>query len=174
MGMESYSIMIVPKEVSLVCEEGYQKIIGRSEIDIVDVEEKLKSKVGQFVMNGRFIYDECLELFLYQQEGKLQALELKGCLSWLKEGVKNSFQLISYLQDEYGELDTYVLNKKIEYEKESELHQEICIAYNDKIAIFEKQYGNIELKATCGNFYKEVVKHTKWYYKILKGFKGKG
>ncbi len=39
--------------------------------------------------------------------------------------------------------------------------------YNDKITIFQKQYGHVQFKVTCDEFYKEIKKRNKWYYKIL-------
>lgn len=47
------------------------------------------------------------------------------------------------------------------------IKETICNMYSEKIEIFKKQYGCVELKVTSGNFYYEIRRRKKWYYKIF-------
>ena len=64
-------------------------------------------------------------------------------------------------------LNIFVLNELINIENENDLYETICYMYSEKINIFKKQYGDIELKVTSGNFYQEIRRRKKWYYKIF-------
>lgn len=167
MGMESYSITVLVKGISIAYENSFQKLIGISEVEIGEVEERLKKKGGQYVKDTRWTYNDNLELFIYQQNGKFQGLEIKGCLSWLDEGVKDCFQIINNFEEWYGTFDIYVLGAKVWCGNAEALYKYIYDVYYEKIQLFNKQYNNIKLKATCGKFYKEVKRKNKWYYKLF-------
>lgn len=165
MGMESYNITILAQGVSIEYENSYQKLIGYSMVDILDIEEKLRSIGMRCIQDTKWLFDDCLELYLYQKNGKLQGIEIKGCLSWLKEGVIDSFQIFNKYEEWYGEFEVYILGEKVKCNSEEQLNAYIQESYKKKIDLFNKQYNNIELKVTCGEFYKEMRKRTKWYYK---------
>lgn len=55
----------------------------------------------------------------------------------------------------------------IKIENENDLYETICYMYSEKIKIFKKQYGDVKLKVTSGNFYREIRWRKKWYYKIF-------
>ena len=64
-------------------------------------------------------------------------------------------------------LNIFVLNQEVKVENFNALYEVVCFMYSEKIRIFKKQYGNIELKVTSGNFYDEIRKRKRWYYKIF-------
>ncbi len=64
-------------------------------------------------------------------------------------------------------LKIYILNQEVKAENAKQLNKFIRSMYNDKITIFQKQYGHVQFKVTCDEFYKEIKKRNKWYYKIL-------
>ena len=167
MGMESYSITVLSKQVSIKYERSFQKLVGSSLYEVLDVEKKMRECGIQYIQNGKWIYNDCLELFIYQQNGKFQGIEIKGCLSWLSEGVKDCFSLINNFQRCYGEFDIYILGQKVLCTSEEVLGQYVYNAYIQKIELFIRQYGNISLKVTCGNFYREMDRQNKWYYKLI-------
>lgn len=167
MGMESYSITVLAKQVSIEYEKSYQKLAGSSLYKVLNVEKKMRDEGIQYIQSGKWIYNDCLELFIYQQNGKFQGIEIKGCLSWLNEGVKDCFNLVNTFQKWYGEFDIYILGQKVLCTSEEVLCQYVYNAYTEKIELFNRQYGNIKLKATCGKFYKEMDKQSKWYYKLF-------
>lgn len=47
-------------------------------------------------------------------------------------------------------LNIFVLNQEIRVENFNELYEVIYFIYSEKIKIFKKQYGNIELKVKQG------------------------
>ena len=167
MGMESYQITVLVKGVLIEYEDSYQKLIGSSEIDVSDVREKLRNIGAKRIQDIKWIFDDYLELYIYERNGKFQGIEIKGCISWIREGVKDSFQIINICKEWYGELDIYVLGEKIGCHSEEELGEFVQKVYEDKINFFNRQYNDIKLKVTCGNFYKEMERRSRWYYKLL-------
>lgn len=167
MGMESYNVTALAKGVSYEFEDSYQKLIGSSEIDIFEVKDKLRSIGIQFIQDGRWIFEDYLELYIYEKNGKFQGMEIKGCISWIKEGVQDSFQIINKCKDWFGELEIYILGEKVPCHSEEEFDKYVQERYKNKIDLFNRQYNNIKLKVTCGNFYKEMNKRNRWYYKLF-------
>ena len=165
--MESYSITVLVKGVSIEYEDSYQKLIGSSEIDIWDTKEKLSSIGIQYIQDVKWIFDDYLEMYIYEKNEKLQGIEIKGCISWIKEGVKDCFQIVNRFKEWYGELEIYILGKKVWCHSEEELDKYVQEVYKNKIELFNRQYNDIKLKVTCGNFYKEIDIRNKWYYKLF-------
>ena len=172
--MESFNITGLVQGVLIEYENNYQKLIGSSEIDILDIKEKFKSLGMQYIQENKWIFDDYLEVYVYEKEGKFQGIEIKGCISWMKEGVKDSFQIVNKCKEWYGELDIYILGKKIWCDSKDGLDKYVQEAYKNKINLFNRQYGNVKLKVTCSNFYKEINRQNKWYYKLFYRFKRKG
>ncbi|MBQ4069141.1 MAG: hypothetical protein IJC76_07790 [Lachnospiraceae bacterium] len=168
MGMESYSITVLLNGISIEYEDCYQKLIGESKVKTLNIEEKLRIQGLQHIHDVKWLYNDYLEMFIYHRNGDFQGIEIKGCLSCLREGIKDSFMLINNLREWYGKVEIYVLGEKTEATKEEEFYKNVYELYKDKIRLFNKQYSNINLKVTCAEFYKELERQSKWYYKIFK------
>lgn len=153
MGMESYSITILAKEVMLSKCNGFQKLTGCTDVDLNKIRSILEVVGVELKTENLFVYDECLELFLYEQDNKFQGIEVKGCISWMEEGIKSAYKLLNNFMILYGDCDIYVLGKKINFVSSDELYGLINVEYNDKIGVFNKQYNNMKLKVTCSKFY---------------------
>lgn len=169
MGMESFSIIALPYQVNIVKEEEYWYLKGSSEILSKEFESQLKS-IGAIKYNSNddeWILDDCIEMKEYKYNDFFQGLEIKGCLSYLRQGAELCYELLKKLDDKIVPLKVFILHEKVEFKDSEELYFHLNEKYNDKIRIFQKQYNSIELKVTCGNFYKEIEKRKKWYYKIF-------
>lgn len=171
MGMESYSMTILAKGVSIEYEDSCQKLIGCSVVDVWNVEEKLRNIGMQYIQGAKWLLDNYLEVYIYQQNRKFQGIEIKGCISCMEGGVKDSFQIVKKCKEWYGEFEIYILGQKVRCDGEEQLKQCLQEAYETKICQFNKQYNNMKLKVSCGDFYKEMKKRTKWHYKLFHRFK---
>lgn len=167
MGMESYSITLLPSDVNIIRKNDYWYLEGCSELLIQDF-ELLFNKIGA-ERRGDVIWvmNNCIELIQFSNNKFFQGLEVRGCLSYLEEGIGLCYDLIKFLNDNILKMNIYILNQKVEIETAQDLYNIINNMYKDKITIFNRQYGNIELKITSGEFYKEIKKRRKWYYKIF-------
>lgn len=165
MGVESFNIMALAEEVSIVRKKEYRFINGSSNVYYKNFElelEKLTNKKDYF-----WILDECIEIIGYHSNGFFQGMELRGCFSYLDKGIDSCFELIETISKKIIPLKVYILNQKVKVENAKQLDEWIRQLYNEKITIFQKYYGNIQFKVTCSEFYKEIKKRSKWYYKIL-------
>ncbi len=64
-------------------------------------------------------------------------------------------------------LKIYVLNQEIEVKNSEELYEVVSEKYKEKIEIFKKSYGDIEVKATGSEFRKIINKQNNWLYRLL-------
>lgn len=165
--MESFSIMALADEVSIMRKKEYRYINGSSNVPYKDFELELK-KMSNVRKDGYiWLLDGYLEIIGYNFNGFFQGIELKGCLSYLNGGIDLCFEFIKIINNKITPLKIYILNQEVEIESSNQLCEFTKHMYNDKITIFQKQYGNVQLKVTCGEFYKEMKKRSKWYYKML-------
>lgn len=171
MGIESFNITVLPHQVSIVSEGGYWRLEGTSTLDLKKVDEKLKILGAVKCKCNDWVIDDCIEIREYTCKGYFQGLELRGCLSNIKSGTELCCRLIETMDKEIIPLNVFVLNKKINFKNSEELYEVLQDMYGNKITIFNKQYGNIQLKVTCREFYKEIKKRKKWYYKIFYNLK---
>ena len=166
MGMESYNIMILPENVNIVREKEYWKLCGTTEIFVSVIENELKKLCINSSKNNEYILNQCGDIKMYKDKMLFQGFELRGCFSYLEGGVKICYEFYEFWKD-IVPLNIFVLNELINIENENDLYETICYMYSEKINIFKKQYGDIELKVTSGNFYQEIRRRKKWYYKIF-------
>lgn len=167
MGMESFSVLAISKDVENIKENGIWGLRGRSVIAISNIDIQLERMGAVLISKRRWLFDNCIEITEYEDGGFFQGIEFKGCLSWLNEGVEIVFKFLQSLLEILSDLDVFVLGQKAQAKTSKELYAVLVERYKDKITIFERQYGKIQLKATCGAFYKEMEKREKWYYKLF-------
>lgn len=167
MGMESYSITLLPSNVNIVRKSDYWHIEGCSGLPIRDFELALDKIGAERTGDAIWIINNCIELMQFSNNDFFQGLEVKGCLSYLEGGIDLCYDLIKLLNDNILKTNVFVLNQMVEIENAQDLYNIVKSMYKDKITIFNRQYDNIELKVTCGEFYKEIEKKRKWYYKIF-------
>ena len=172
MGLESYNILLLPENVSIIRENEYWKLCGASDISVNIIHEELDKLCSRKNQYPDYVLDGCIEIRVYEDKMLFQGLELRGCLSHLKGGAEECYQLYQLLNGKVP-LDLFILNEKIEINNSNDLYDALCNMYSDKLKIFRKQYENIELKATCGDFYKEIKRRRRWYNKLLYHMKKK-
>lgn len=167
MGIESFNIMALPEEVNIVRDKEYWYLDGSSHLLVKNIEREL-DKIGAIKSgNGEWILEDCLEIKEYREEAFFQGFEVRGCLSCMQYGVNLFYEFFEVFNKSIVPLKVYIFNKEIIIEDAQQLYILIKTLYNEKISIFQKQYGDIEIKVTCSNFYNEVKKRKKWYYKLL-------
>ncbi len=165
MGMESYNIMLLPENVSIIREKEYWKLCGATEIYLNIIEDELKKLCMISNENNEYIFKECVDIKVYKEKMFFQGFEMRGCLSYL-EGINTCYEFYKFWKD-IVPLNFYVLNQIINIENADDLYEIICNMYSEKIKIFKKQYGDVELRVTSGKFYREIRRRNKWYYKII-------
>lgn len=164
--MESYNIMILPKQISIIRDNEYWRLSGETKIYLNAIEEGLTKLCDKGGNNGEYLFSKCIDVKLYKDKMFFRGFELRGCLSYLSGGIEACYDFYRFWSDIIP-LDIYIFNEKVEVESANDLYESICCKYSKKIEIFKKQYGDIELRVTSGNFYHEIKKQNKWYYKIF-------
>ena len=171
MGMESFNIMMLPENVSIVRDNEWWNLQGTAQVKVNIIRNQLSNICNIDNGNNEYIYNDCIDIKVYDNEQCFQGFELRGCLSYLEKGIEYCFNFYEYWKDKIP-LKIYILNKPIDVQDSKDLYKIICDMYSEKINIFRKQYGNIEIKVTSGKFYNEIKKRSKWYYKLFLLFKG--
>lgn len=167
MGIESFNIMILPKNVNIIRDGEYWRLCGTTEIAIESVENELKEMYNiRRKKREEYVMDECIDVKLYENEQCFQGFELRGCLSYLRGGIEVCYNFYEYWKDKIP-MKVCILNQVVQVIDVSELYQTLCNMYSQKIKIFKKQYGDIELKTTSGSFYIEIKKRKRWYYRLF-------
>lgn len=166
MGLESYNIMILPKNVSIIRDNEYWRLCGTSEVRLNVIEDNMMKICRRTGKNAEYVLNKCLDIKLYEDKLFFQGFEIRGCLSYLKGGIEECYNFYEFWKDKIP-LNIFVLNQLVKVESVNDLYEVICYMYSEKIKIFKNQYGDIELKVTSGNFYHKIKKRNKWYYKIF-------
>lgn len=172
MGMESFQIIVLPEGVEIYRENGYWYLNGSSNIRMKEFEKKLKQVGAVNDKNMDWIYDDCIEIRVEEENGSFQGLEIRGCFSWIRAGVDACFQLMQDLKKEIP-FEIFIMYQKVEGKNAEELYRILTERYQKKIENFYRQFPHMELKVTCSEFYKEIDRQNRWYYKILKSWKEK-
>lgn len=165
MGMDNFNITLLYDNVTVVREKEYWKLKGFSDHNIGEIYDYLIT-ICDKDKNDHWIYDNCIDVRLYNSCGWFQGFELVGCLSFLKGGVEECYNFYE-LWNRRMPLKIYVLDQEIEVKNFKELYQIVSEKNKDKIEIFKKSYGDIEVKATGSNFRKIINKQNNWLYKLF-------
>ena len=158
-GMESFFITILPKDMDFSFSDGLRSVYGNSDILELDWETILKSNNFSVSKNEtHFILDNCLEMDIEKSNSGSSSIILRGCFSCFDECIrkmKNLVTLISNLTDKKIKID--ILGKFVKLEKDS-LDDVINNLYEDKRNNFIHNFGNIKLHVPPSRFYKEDEK----------------
>lgn len=165
MGMDNFNITLLYDNVTVVRERGFWKLEGFSNYMLKEVHDYL-IMMCDTNKNGHHIYDECIDVRIHESRGWFQGFELVGCLSFLKGGVKDCWDFYE-VWNRRVPLKIYVLNQEIEVKNSEELYEVVSEKYKEKIEIFKKSYGDIEVKATGSEFRKIINKQNNWLYRLL-------
>ena len=171
MGIESYSTLVLFQNVTTMTNNGNWKIVGKSKYYTNKLTDILKSMQMENTYDNDWIYDKSIEIKIYEEDNCIQGIEIRGCFSYLEEGIENCYTIIKNIKKVINQLNIYILNEKVCIENKYELESLICEKYKGKIEIFKKQYNNIRLKVTCGEFYYEIYENRKWHRKLYKRIK---
>ena len=165
MGMESYNIMLLPKNINIKREDAYWKLCGTTDILLNAIEDDLEKLCIKVNKNKEYVFAQCIDVKLHGDKIFFQGFELRGCLSYLA-GVEACYNFYEFWKNKIP-LNIFILNQIVNVESSNDLYETICYMYSEKIKLFNKQYGDIELKVTSGNFYREIKKRKRWYNKLF-------
>ena len=166
MGMESYNILMLPENVNIIRDDECWRLQGTSDINIDIILDRLTKLCGRSKQRHEYVFNQCIYVKVCEDNMQFQGFELRGCLSYLKGGSEECYNFYKLLGSEL-DLNIFIMHKKINIKNSDDLYNAIRIMYSEKIDIFRKQYGNIELKMTSGGFYQEMERRGKWYNKIF-------
>lgn len=169
--MESYSLTILAPHIVIRKNKDYWEIEGESHILTEQVNNYFKTLDLMKNKDGVWEYDNIVEMHIMSKNKFFQGIEIKGCLGYFEEGMKICFDFINRFSENIIDVNVYVLNEPISKETLYMFYEETKAKYQEKIMIFKKQYGDINIKATCGQFYQKVFKRDKWYYKLFDSIK---
>ena len=167
MGMENIDIMALTKETNICRKNEYWFLEGVGNLPLSRIEEYFRTHKIKKVNNKDWVLNKCIEIRVYSEGLHFQGFEFKICISYLKKGINICYDFLQMFNKDITGLDIYILNKKIKAENSFELYDIINTMYEDKINMFKKQYGNVEIKTTSGNFYSKIRHYNKLYYKLF-------
>lgn len=168
MGMESFNIMILPCNINIVRNKEYWGLSGTTEIKVDFVTAEIRKMRNIKKKKGGYVIERCIEVKLYEKDNCFQGFELRGCLSYLKGGIDICYNFYNYWEARIP-MKLYIHNQEVEVHSSTELYKVISNMYFEKINIFAKQYGSIEMKVTCGDFYRKI-KRKIWLHKVNSHF----
>lgn len=166
MGMESIEITALTKETSICRQNEYWYLEGNGGLPLSAIEEYFCTHKIKKSGDKKWILDNCIEIIIYSDGFYFQGFELKICISYLKNGINDCYNFLQMFNKDIIELDIYVLNKKITAGDPFKLYDMINMMYKDKIEIFKKQYGNMEIKTTSSDFYSKIKLYNKLWYRL--------
>lgn len=170
MGIESYTIMILFQGVEIYNNNNYWNIVGKSNYITREIVREIEKMSIENLYKNEFLFENIIEIKIYEEEEYIQGIEMRGCLSCMESGIKSCYKFINELKSLGTEYSIWILNKKTKIENEKQLYNEINSSYYLKIESFKKQYENINLKTNCSEFYNKIYKRNKWYMKIYRNF----
>ena len=173
MGMESFHILLLPQEVSIVTEQGCWRLEGKSGAPQDVFEEKLERMGAVKRGEAEWELEHCVEMRIWQCGGFCQGLEMRGCLACIRQASDLCYEVIKSLEEGRDALRVYILNEETKADSAEALYEHICGRYHDKIAQFCRCFPNISFKVTCGEFYREIKRRESWFYKIYLWFSEK-
>lgn len=165
MGMDNFNITLLYDKVTILQEGQCWKLKGFSEYDIGRIYDYMNVMCNK-EKNNNWTYDNCINIYLYDFAGFFQGFELVGCLSYLEGGVEDCYEFYELWKSKIP-LKIYILNQAVEVKNSKELYKIVEEKYQEKMEIFKKRYGNIEIKATSTDFQKQMKKRKNWLYKFL-------
>lgn len=166
MGMESYNIMLLAHNVSIVKKHEYWGLSNYSDMSENTIKKAINQLCNCGMKENEYVFRDIIDVKVYCENNYFQGIETRGCISCLEEGIKRFYELY-YKMNEIIPIHVYVLDQRIDIHNENELYDTICNLYSDKINLFKRQYGDEELIVSSGGFYNEINKRKKWYYKIF-------
>lgn len=171
MGMESFFVTLIPRDMRLCHENNIRIICGKSDIFETDWEAIL-STGGYSIckIESCLILNDCVEMQILRNRESSSYIILSGCLSCFNESVKEMCSLIDYISN--------VVNKdfKIDvlgniYELNENISSVIYEAYREKHSAFKHTFGNIKLRVPPSRFYKDYKKMKNPFHKIISIFR---
>ncbi|MBQ4068119.1 MAG: hypothetical protein IJC76_02595 [Lachnospiraceae bacterium] len=168
MGLESFHIVAVPDEVDITRDKEYWSLCGNSNVHLKNIENELGNIGALKGEEGYWIIENCIEMRLYECNEFFQGIEIRGCISCIREGSEICYNTIKMICDKVVVLKVFINNKEVELINFKSFYDVLLENYKTKIDLFNKQYDNVQLKVTSSDFYKEIRKRKKWYYKFFR------
>lgn len=172
MGLESYSFLLLANETEVKIENTYRKLKGVSQITVKEIEKQL-SKICKKKENT-YLYNKILDVYILENNGYFQGINVKGSISCYSKGIEESFHLYQQI-NKIIPVSICITNEKEEFNNLSEFKERMLSENIDKINIFRNQYGEKEFNVSIKNFYKIIKKRNllKKYIPFYKYFVNK-
>ncbi len=164
MGMNSYTIDLMPKGVHIGNVNGISAYKGNSGIPLYKVVGFVKS-LNEFEEKAYnfWIYDKSINIMIHEENGDFYAITFESCLSNVEVGVKDILGLVKLFCSGVADMDIYVKGKKFAGDDPTRLLNTVEKAYKDKIKKFRDKYGQTKFRGTEAEFEKEMKRQNRWY-----------
>ena len=168
MGMESFFVTLLPRDMEFCFQDNIRIICGKSDIFEVDWETLLSNRNFTIRKKESFlILNDCIEIQIVRDREISPYIILSGCFSCFSESVKEICSIIDFISN--------VVNKDFRVDVLGNTHElsenigsVIYDAYREKYDAFKYTFGNIKLIAPPSRFYKDYKKMKNPFYKILR------
>ncbi len=175
MGMESYYVDILPKNVKFYMDGDIRKIEGVSSFNLSEfVMQIQKLQLPIRLKNENiFIIDEAIQLQLILTNQNIQVITLQGCFTWFEEGIELCYNIVRFIKTNIFEVDVSVLNEDINLDNEVEFKKNVIELYNEKFEYFRKYLADFKAKILPCDFYdyrKKILKEKTSIISKVKNF----
>ena len=172
MGMESYNLLFLHENSRIVYkqQEYVWYVSGISDLPVSQIQGLLTETCSQ-VTEDKWVFDECIDILIYHEDGWFQGLELRGCLAYFDKGIEHCYACYQRWSETIP-LQIYIMNQPVQVADCGEFHDLVAEAYGEKIEWFRRVYGDIEWKVSSGGFYREHRKRQSLWYRLSRYFRG--
>lgn len=174
MGMESYNLLFLHGNSRIVYEQQEYgkvwKVSGISDLPVSQMRSLLTETCRQDT-EDEWIFDECIDILIYHEDGWFQGLELRGCLAYFDKGIEQCYACYQRWNETIP-LQIYIMHQPVQVTDCSEFHDLVAEAYEEKIEWVRRQCGGIEWKVSSDGFYQELRKRQSLWYRLSRYFRG--
>lgn len=175
MGMLEYSLTFIHENCRIVHEKGMWKLSGTSDLPVRQIEDLLAEtctccRVAEIEgASNEWVFDECIHILIFQEDGWFQGLELTGSLAYFDKGIEQCYACYERWSETIP-LWISVLDQSVQAANCSEFYDVVAEVYGKKVEWFRRAYGDIEWKVSSGGFHRELRRRQGLWYRLGRYF----
>lgn len=175
MGMESYHLDLIPKNVTVTLVDDIRKYKGISNLNLSDFINKFKRIPLSIELNQENILfiDKALQLQINVADKKVQSIIIQGCFTWFEEGLELCYNVVNFINNNIIKIDLSILGENYEVEDLDLFKTTVIECYKDKYEYFRTYLADFKVKVLPSNFYKYRKKYLRKkrgiFYKFFNG-----
>lgn len=165
MGLESFNIAIVSEYVEVSKNGESFCVMDKSNIKSYEIKNIFNDKCMK-IKDNMYIFNDCVDIFIYELENYLKYIELKGCFSCYNKCIESFYSLFSILNEKEKQ-KIYILDTEYKFHNREEFDSIIHKHYDLKRELFRRQYGENEIVVSSSNFYNQIKKQNNFINRLI-------